>query len=277
MKPYLDSLRYILENGETRPDRTGTGTISVFGTQTRYALRSSFPAVTTKKLAWKAVVSELLWFLEGSTDERRLAEILHGTRSSEKTTIWTLNANSDYWKGNAKFVGDLGNIYSKQWRDFGGVDQLSTIIEGIKKDPFGRRHIVSAWNPPELESMSLPPCHVMFQFHVNTNKELSCQMYQRSQDVFLGGPFNIASYSLLTHMIAHVCGLRVGEFIHVSGDSHIYLNQVEQVNEQLKREPFAPPTLWLNPEITDIFKFTMEDIKLVNYQSHPALTAPMAV
>ena len=252
------------------------GTISVFGRQLRFNLKESFPAITTKKLAWKAVVGELLWFLEGSSDERRLAEITHGT-SEGVTTIWTPNALAPYWKSKAKFEGDLGRIYGVQWRDFGGVDQLLNLVEGLKKDPNGRRHILSAWNPSELDQMALPPCHVLCQFYVNKNKELSCHMYQRSQDVFLGAPFNYASYALLTHMIAQVCGYGVGELIVSTGDTHIYQNHVDRVREQLTREPYPLPKLWLNPSVTDIDGFTMDDIKLIDYQSHSQLKAPMAV
>jgi len=303
MNQYLNALEEVLNEGTVRDDRTGTGTISCFGMQQRYNLAESFPAVTTKKLAWKSVVSELLWFIEGSGDETRLREILHGSKQSEKTTIWTGNATASYWKPRAKFEGDLGRVYGVQWRhwrtpvehkamsfkdDFGTtynrqssihfkeVDQLITLINGIRQDPHGRRHILSAWNPGELDAMALPPCHVLAQFYVS-NGRLSCQMYQRSCDMFLGVPFNIASYSLLTAMIAQVCGLAVGEFVHVLGDAHIYLNHVEQVKEQLKREPLPAPTLWLNPDITDITKFTMADIRLDGYTSHGAIRAEMAV
>jgi thymidylate synthase len=298
MQNYLNDLRYILENGQRVPNRTGIDTISVFGMQTRYDLNAGFPAMTTKYLAWKPVVSELLWFIEGSGDERRLCEILHGTRSPEKKTIWTANAQAPYWKPKAKFEGDLGRVYGVQWRDWTTssnlrqsnviepwispsisvtkVDQLLELIEGIKKDPHGRRDILTAWNPGELNQMALPPCHLMAQFNV-TNGKLNCLMYQRSNDFFLGCPFNIASYSLLTHMIAQVCGLGVGEFIHTTGDAHIYVNHLDQVQEQLSRTSHVLPTLWLNPEITDITKFTMDDIKLLNYTSEPAIKADMAV
>jgi len=292
MKPYLDSLQYILDNGELRTDRTNTGTIGVFGMQQRYDLRKGFPAVTTKKLAWKAVVSELLWFIEGSGDERRLAEILHGSRYEEYKTIWTGNATSDYWKPKAAFDGDLGRVYGVQWRnwqtnhkhwvhsnqwEYTTVDQLKDLITGIKKDPYGRRHILTAWNPGDLDRMALPPCHIMTQFYVNGNNELSCQMYQRSNDFFLGCPFNIASYSLLTHMIAQVCKLKVGEFVHVTGDAHIYSNHIVQVKEQLSRTPYQLPKLIINADKTDIDSFTMDDFMLVDYTSHPAIKAPMAV
>lgn len=283
MKEYLDDLRFILENGEERSDRTGTGTRSVFGMQTRYDLRKGFPAVTTKKLAFKAVVSELLWFIEGSGDERRLAEILHGTRDPEKKTIWTANAEAEYWKPKARYDGDLGRVYGVQWRRWQtpnmglSVDQLANLIVGIKKDPHGRRHILSAWNPGELDQMALPPCHILAQFYVSKNNELSCQLYQRSADFPLGVPFNIASYSLLTHMIAQECGLKVKEFIHTIGDAHIYLNQIPYIEEQLKREPLPLPVLWLNNKITDITKFTMDDILLIGYNHHPHIDIPFSV
>ena len=299
MKAYLDALKQVLEEGTKHEDRTGTGTISLFGMQQRYDLKQGFPAVTTKKLAWKSVVSELLWFIEGSGDERRLREILHGDRNSPKDTIWTGNATAPYWKDKADFEGDLGRIYGVQWRHWRTsertwtndngihrvanveVDQLDNLINDIKTNPYSRRHILTAWNPGELNDMALPPCHVMAQFSVRSvpggRDELSCQMYQRSCDMFLGVPFNVASYALLTHMIAQVCDLAIGEFVHVLGDAHIYLNHIEQVEEQLKREPLLAPQLWLNPEITDIDKFTMADIKLLNYQSHDAIKAEMAV
>ena len=299
MKQYLELLQDILDNGEAKDDRTGTGTISVFGRSLRFDLRVAFPAITTKKLAWKACVGELLWFLEGSSDERRLAEITHGT-SDGKVTIWTPNALAPYWKPKAKFDGDLGRVYGVQWRHWnkytiekdmgaahkGGtrlavdkteVDQLANLIKGLKEDPNGRRHILSAWNVSELDQMALPPCHVMSQFYVNKNKELSCHMYQRSVDVFLGLPFNIASYALLTYLIAHCCDLKVGELIISTGDTHIYKDHVEQVNEQLSRTPLEAPDLWLNPEIRDIEKFTMNDIALLDYKSMDSIKAKMAV
>ena len=277
MKTYLTALHDVLNNGTVRQDRTGTGTIGIFGMQQRYDLGEGFPAVTTKKLAFKACLSELLWFLEGSSDERRLAEILHGSSEEDKRTIWTDNALADYWLPKAKFQGDLGRVYGVQWRDFGGVDQLLRLVEGIKKDPYGRRHIITAWNPAELDQMALPPCHCFAQFYVSADNKLSCQMYQRSCDMFLGVPFNVASYSLLTHMIAQVCGLGVGEFVHVLGDAHIYLNHVEQVKEQLSREPLPAPTLWINPEVRDITQFTMKDFRLDGYQNLGTIKAPMAV
>ena len=300
MIQYLALLKDILENGEEKDDRTGVGTRSVFGRSLRFDLRRSFPAVTTKKLAWKACVGELLWFLEGSTDERRLAEITHGTREGV-VTIWTPNALSPYWKPKAKFEGDLGRVYGVQWRDwithtpegepdidddygktyfnpvYKHIDQLANLIEGLKQDPNSRRHILSAWNVGDLDNMALPPCHVMSQFYVNKKKELSCQMYQRSVDVFLGLPFNIASYALLTHMIAQVCDLEVGELIISMGDTHIYKNHIEQVKEQLSRSILPAPQLHLNPQILNINDFTMSDIDLRRYTFHPSIKAEMAV
>jgi thymidylate synthase len=276
MKQYHDLLEDILNNGEVKDDRTGVGTISVFGRQLRFDLTAGFPAVTTKKLAWKSVVSELLWFIEGTGDERRLAEILYGSRDTERSTIWTGNAQAAYWTPKARYDGDLGRVYGVQWRDWRGVDQLSSLIEGIKKDPNGRRHILTAWNVDELDQMALPPCHVLAQFYVSNGK-LSCHMYQRSVDVFLGLPFNIASYALLTHMIAQVCDLKVGELIISTGDTHIYSNHVEQVNEQLSREEYPLPLLFLNPEIKSIDKFSMDAILLFDYQSHSTIKADMAV
>ena len=303
MKQYHDLLQDILDNGELKDDRTGVGTYSVFGRNLRFDLRGGFPAITTKKLAWKACAGELLWFIEGSSDERRLAEITHGNKDGT-VTIWTPNALAPYWKPKAKFNGDLGRVYGVQWRhwqtpivhkqetfkdDFGSyydrggsihikeTDQLKNLIEGIKKDPNGRRHIINAWNVGELDQMALPPCHVMSQFYVNKNKELSCHMYQRSVDVFLGLPFNIASYALLTHLIAHVCDLKVGELIISTGDTHIYKDHIEQVKEQLTRTEFPAPALVLNPDVKDINKFTMADITLENYKSHGTIKANMAV
>jgi len=277
MKTYIDALTHVLEYGEQRTDRTGVGTLGVFGYQMRFDLTKTFPAVTTKRLAFRACLSELLWFIEGSSDEHRLREILHGSEAPKKTTIWTANAEADYWKPRARYPGDLGRVYGVQWRDFGGVDQIKELVEQIKTNPTSRRHILTAWNPGELEQMALPPCHCFAQFYVTSDGKLSCQMYQRSCDMFLGVPFNIASYSLLTHMIAQVCGLRVGEFVHVLGDAHIYLNHLEQVKEQVQREPLPAPTLWINPEITDIEKFTMDDFRLENYNPMESIKAPMAV
>jgi thymidylate synthase len=281
MKVYHDLLSEVLANGEEKDDRTGVGTISVFGPSIRTDLRRGFPAITTKKLAWKAVVGELLWFIEGSSDERRLAEITHGTRDGV-TTIWTPNALAPYWKPKAHYEGDLGRIYGVQWRSWGPrigphIDQLKNLIEGLKKDPNSRRHILTAWNPGELDQMALPPCHIMSQFYVNKNRELSCHMYQRSADLFLGLPFNYASYALLTHMIAQVCELKVGELIISMGDAHIYKDHVDQVKEQLTREPLPSPRLYLNYDKKTIDEFTMADIVLDEYKSHGAISARMAV
>ena len=287
---YLNALKDILETGEQRPDRTGVGTISKFGIQMRFDLQQGFPAVTTKKLAWKACVSELLWFIEGSGDENRLKEILHGERYTDKKTIWSDNAQADYWvnKRLQRHPGDLGRIYGVQWRRWRkplirinkvvlqNHDQLIELVRGLKEDPYSRRHIITAWNPGELELMALPPCHMMSQFYVSNGK-LSCSMYQRSADMFLGVPFNIASYALFTHMIAQACGLEVGELIITLGDAHIYTNHVDQVKEQLTRKPLPVPELKLNPAVKDITGFTMDDVELVNYTSHDAIKAPIAV
>ena len=281
MKQYLDALRFVLENGVDRKDRTGVGTRAIFGMQLRFNMEDGFPAITTKKLAWNSVVSELLWFIEGSNDERRLAEILYGTRDKEKKTIWTANAQADYWKPKAKFEGDLGRIYGVHWRrwkapDGKEIDQLANAIKMIRENPTSRRIIVTAWNPSEIEQTALPPCHAFFQFFVANNK-LSLQMYQRSCDMFLGVPFNIASYSLLLHMIAQVTDLKPGEFVHVLADAHVYHNHFEQVKEQLSRKPLPLPKLWLNPSVKNIDDFKMEDIRLEDYQFHPPIKTEMAV
>jgi thymidylate synthase len=294
MKQYLDLLDYILTNGEEKDDRTGIGTLSVFARQLKFNLQEGFPAVTTKKLAWKAVVGELLWFIEGSGNERRLAEITHGT-SDGTVTIWTPNAQASYWKHKAKFEGDLGRVYGVQWRHWQStntkwvtengisykrnveIDQLANLIEGLKRDPNGRRHILNVWNAGELDDMALPPCHILCQFYVNKNRELSCHMYQRSVDVFLGLPFNIASYALFTHLIAQVSNLGVGELIISTGDTHIYKDHMLQVREQLERVPLELSQLKLNPDVTDIDGFTMNDIYLEGYYSHGPIRASMAV
>jgi thymidylate synthase len=291
MKNYQELLEDILTNGEMRDDRTGVGTISVFGRQLRFDLNAGFPAITTKKLAWRAVKGELLWFLEGSGNERRLAEITHGTAEGN-VTIWTPNALDPKWKPNTKSEGDLGRIYGVQWRSWATdrvrwtsssesepvvIDQIADLITGIKNNPMSRRHVLTAWNPAELDQMVLPPCHFAAQFYVSKDQRLSCMFTMRSTDLFLGAPFNIASYALLTHMIAHVCGLRVGELVMSMGDAHIYLNHQDQVREQLTREPLELPELWLNPEVRDIDNFTMDDIQLVDYKSHGPIKARMAV
>jgi len=277
LKQYLDSLMHILEKGEDVNDRTGVGTLSVFGYQMRFNLQDGFPAVTTKRLAWRSVVGELLWFLEGSTDERRLAEITHGTRAADKKTIWTANAQN---QGAALGYtdGELGPVYGKQWRDFGGVDQISNIINQIKNNSDSRRIILSAWNPTELDQMTLPPCHTLAQFKIVKGK-LSCQLYQRSADMFLGVPFNIASYSLLTHMLAHICELKVGEFIWTGGDCHIYSNHLDQVVEQVSRKPQELPYLVMPPfcDLETLLNTRVSDYKLINYNPMSSIKAEMAV
>lgn len=285
---YLELMYYIMEKGVEKNDRTGVGTRSVFGENMRIDLSLGFPAITTKKLNFKSVLAELLWFLEGSTDERRLSEIQHGKSRDELVgvrSIWTDNAdNQGKAKGylNTDTYKELGKIYSHQWRHFGqdsnfsGVDQISEVINSIKNDPDSRRHLVSAWNPKELGDMALPPCHYTFQFYV-ANGKLSCMFNMRSTDVFLGLPYNIASYALLTHMIAQVCDLEVGFLHYVGGDVHIYKNHFKQVTEQMSRDPFAAPLLKINPSVKNIFDFKMEDFELVDYNFHPAIKAPMAV
>ena len=276
MKNYLTALEYCFENGDFVESRAGN-VKKAFGYQMRFNLEDGFPAVTTKKLAWKAVVSELLWFLEGSNDERRLAEIQYeDTKANlkDKKTIWTQNANADYWKNKSKFKGDVGRIYGVQWRNFNGVDQIVNLIEGLKKNPHSRRHILTAWNPAELDEMSLPPCHAFSQFYISNNK-LSCQLYQRSCDMFLGVPFNIASYSLLIHILAKECGYQVGEFILSLGDFHIYEEHFDQVKIQLTREPKTHPSLQF--EQKKINEYKTSDFELINYEYHPKIVAPMNV
>jgi len=276
MKNYLGALKHCYENGDFVKSRAGNVKKS-FGYQMRFDLQEGFPVVTTKKLAWKAMVSELLWFLEGSNDERRLAEILYEDKREnleDKKTIWTQNANAEYWKQKSKFSGDVGRIYGVQWRDFNGVDQLKNLIEGLKKDPDSRRHILTAWNPAELHNMSLPPCHAFSQFYLSNNK-LSCQLYQRSCDMFLGVPFNIASYSILIHIIAKECGYEAGEFIHSLGDFHIYEEHFEQVKIQLSRDPKKLPVLKFNQK--KIHEYKTSDFELINYEHHPKIVAPMNV
>lgn len=288
MKQYLELLEYILENGESRDDRTGTGVLSSFGHQLRFNLQDGFPAVTTKTLAWKGVVSELLWFLEGSDDERRLAEIRFQKNRDELTdldkfsTIWTDNADNqgvDLGYINSRTIKKLGPIYGVQWRDWGGKDQIHELIAALHSNPMGRRHILSAWNVGQIDSMALPPCHVMSQFYVSTNGRLSCQMYQRSADMFLGVPFNIASYALLQSILANILNLEVGDFVHTFGDAHIYKNTIEQAREQLKREPKTLPQLIMpNIEsINDLDRLCIDDFVLKNYAPHPAIKAPMAI
>jgi len=290
MKQYHELLQHILKNGTDRSDRTSTGTISTFGYQMRFDLSEGFPLLTTKKVHFKSIVHELLWFITGSTNIRPLVQNdvriwnewpYEKFRKSDEYNNETLQEFVDRIKNDELFAqkyGDLGPVYGKQWRNFNGVDQLSILIEGIKKNPFSRRHIINAWNPAELENMALPPCHMMMQFYVSSdNKKLSCQLYQRSADVFLGVPFNIASYALLTHLIAQVCGLEVGEFVHSFGDVHIYKDHLEQVNTQLHRDFRPLPKLVLNPEITQIEDFKYEDITLVGYNPHPLISAKVSV
>jgi thymidylate synthase len=264
VKQYLDLVRHVLDHGVQKGDRTGTGTLSVFGYQTRFDLARGFPAVTTKKLHLKSIIYELLWFLRGETNVKWLQE--------RGVTIW------DEW---ADERGELGPVYGSQWRswpaaDGGTIDQITNVIEMIKKSPDSRRLIVSAWNVAEVDKMKLPPCHTLFQFYV-ANGRLSCQLYQRSADIFLGVPFNIASYALLTMMIAQVCKLEPGEFVHTFGDAHLYLNHLEQAKTQLAREPRPLPTMRLNPSVTSIYDFQYEDFTLERYDPHPAIKAPIAV
>ncbi|NDA47560.1 MAG: thymidylate synthase [Alphaproteobacteria bacterium] len=264
MRPYLDLMRHVLEHGTQKHDRTGTGTISIFGHQMRFDLSLGFPLVTTKKLHLKSIIHELLWFLQGDTNIAYLKD--------NGVSIW------DEW---ADERGDLGPVYGKQWRSWEGAngqtfDQISWLMQELKRNPDSRRLIISAWNVPDIEKMKLAPCHCLFQFYVADGK-LSCQLYQRSADIFLGVPFNIASYALLTQMIAHVSGLQAGDFVHSFGDAHIYLNHIEQVRLQLTREPRPLPQLRLNPSVKSIFDFRFEDIVIENYDPHPLIRAPVAV
>ncbi|GIW92337.1 MAG: thymidylate synthase [Pirellulaceae bacterium] len=264
MRQYLELLRDVLEHGVRKSDRTGTGTLSVFGRQLRFDLSAGFPLVTTKKIHVKSVIHELLWFIRGETNVRSL--------QAAGVTIWDEWADAD---------GELGPIYGYQWRswptpDGRRIDQLARVVEEIRSNPDSRRLLVSAWNVADLERMALPPCHVLFQFYVAQGR-LSCQMYQRSADLFLGVPFNIASYSLLTMMVAHVTGLQPGEFIHTFGDVHLYVNHLEQARLQLTREPRPLPRMWLNPDVKSLFDFCYEDFRLEGYDPHPAIPAPVAV
>lgn len=265
MKQYLELCEYVLAKGEQKGDRTGTGTMSVFGTQSRYDLAQGFPVVTTKKVHWKSVVHELLWFIKGDTNVAYLQE--NGVR------IWNEWADEN---------GELGPVYGAQWRHWRDAegqthDQLQQLINDLKNNPMSRRLILSAWNVGEIDKMALPPCHAFVQFYVSADRKLSCQLYQRSADIFLGVPFNIASYALLTHLLAQVCDLEVGEFIHTLGDAHIYNNHLEQVQLQVTREPKALPTLQLNPEIREIEAFTYDDIALIGYESHPHIVGKVSV
>lgn len=311
---YLDLCRHVLEHGEEKKDRTGTGTVSLFGYQMRFNLQEGFPLLTTKRVPFRLIVSELLWFIKGDTNIRYLLEhnnhiwdewaFKHYVESSNyqgpDMTNFGLRAQRDetfrvqYEEQMNKFTerilkdpefarefGDLGNVYGKQWRAWKTstgqtIDQLRDLIDTIKVNPDSRRLIVSAWNPEDIPSMALPPCHTLFQFYV-TRGRLSCQLYQRSADIFLGVPFNIASYALLTHLIAHECGLEVGEFIHTLGDAHIYSNHLDQVNLQLSREPKQLPSLYINPEVSSVFDAEVEDVRLEGYDPHPSIKAPVAV
>ena len=264
MKQYLDLMQKVLNEGQEKSDRTGTGTLSIFGHQMEFDLSDGFPLVTTKKVHLKSIVHELIWFLQGSTNISYLKE--------NGVSIW------DEW---ADEKGDLGPVYGAQWRSWpdgnnGTIDQIQNLIQGIKTNPDSRRHIVSAWNPALVDEMALPPCHSLFQFYI-ANEELSCQLYQRSADIFLGVPFNIASYALLTHMVAHVCNLKAGKFVHTFGDAHLYLNHLDQAKLQLSRDTKILPQLKLNSEIKNIFDFKFEDIEIINYESHPSISAPIAV
>ncbi len=290
MQQYLDLCKHILENGEVRKDRTGTGTISTFGYQMRFNLEDGFPLLTTKKVFYRGIFEELLWFLSGSTNIKPLVD--------KKVGIWNEWPYKDYtnsadYQGETlqEFVekirndqefadkyGNLGPVYGKQWRDFNGTDQIKELIENLKKDPFSRRHMVVAYNPSEVKDMALPPCHSLFQFYVSADgKKLSCQLYQRSGDVFLGVPFNIASYSLLLAMVAQVCGYQPYEFVHTFGDAHIYLNHIDQIHEQLSRTPRKLPKLVLNHDVKDIFDFKYEDIKIEDYDPYPAIKGAVSV
>ena len=301
MKQYLDLIRHIADNGVFKGDRTGTGTLSVFGYQMRFDLQQGFPLVTTKKVHLKSILHELLWFIKGDTNIRYLVENGVGIWNEWPYQSWLRQTGADHqyemhsdeWKAGLKeFVeriktdedfasqyGDLGPVYGRQWRNFEGVDQLAQIIDDIKTNPDSRRLIVSAWNPKDIPVMAksgLPPCHSLFQFYVSEGK-LSCQLYQRSADVFLGVPFNIASYAALTMMVAQVTGLELGDFVHSFGDAHLYTNQMDQIKEQLSREPLPLPTLKINPQVNNLFDFVYDDFELVDYQSHSAIRAPVAV
>ena len=290
MKQYLDLCRHIMENGELRGDRTGTGTKSCFGYQMRVDLREGFPLLTTKKVFFKGIAKELLWFITGNTNIQPLVKEgvriwnewpYEKYRKSENYQGETMEEFIEKVKTDDEFAlkyGELGPVYGHQWRDFFGVDQLDQLIQDLKENPFSRRHIISAWNPAQIKDMALPPCHAFMQFYVSADKKyLSCQLYQRSADVFLGVPFNIASYSLFTHMIAQVCGYEAKEFVHTFGDVHIYTDHFEQIETQLSREPRKLPTLKINPEVKSIYDFKFEDFEIVDYDPHPAIKGKVSV
>ncbi|EQC47719.1 thymidylate synthase [Bacteriovorax sp. Seq25_V] len=265
MKQYHDLMKHVLENGQTKEDRTGTGTYSVFGYQARYNLEEGFPLVTTKKCHLRSIIHELLWFINGDTNIKYLKD--------NKVSIW------DEW---ADENGDLGPVYGYQWRhwkrpDGSEVDQVAKLVEGLKNNPDSRRHILTAWNPADVDDMALPPCHAFVQFYVSGDKKLSCQLYQRSADIFLGVPFNIASYALFTMMLAQVCDLGLGDFVHTMGDAHLYSNHIDQAKLQLSRKPFPLPQMKINPEVKSIFDFKFEDFELVGYEAHPHIKAEVAV
>ncbi len=281
MQAYLDLLKHVRQHGERRADRTGVGTLGIFGAQLRFDLAAGFPLVTTKKVHVRSIIQELIWFLSGRTDNQWLNE--------HQVTIWNEWATAEQCGKFGREAGDLGPIYGHQWRNFGatrqsdgtyakdGVDQIRCLLSDLKTKPASRRHIITGWNPQEADQVALPPCHTLFQFHVSGDGRLSCQLYQRSADLFLGVPFNIASYALLTHMIAQVSGLKPGHFVHTFGDAHVYLNHVEQVDLQLSRETRKLPTLHLNPAVTDLFAFKFEDVTIEGYDPHPGIKAPVAI
>lgn len=289
MEQYLELCRYVLKNGHKKQDRTNTGTISSFGYQMRFDLNQGFPLLTTKKIHWPAIIHELLWFISGATNIEYLVK--------NKVYIWSAWPYQKYTKKKSyhneslkefnykinndhQFAlkhGDLGPVYGKQWRNFNGIDQLQELITNLKTNPFSRRHILSAWNPQEINNMALPPCHTLIQFYVSEDKKLSCQLYQRSGDIFLGVPFNIASYALLTMMLAQILGYQAGEFVHTLGDAHIYLNHLEQVNTQLTRKPKPLPKIIINPKVKNIFDFKFEDFEIIDYYPDEIIKASVAV